>query len=103
MPNCDLDDCSLKDYIDELRTDQKKLSGKHDAILEKHVEVVKTQALLVQKVDTWMANVKEDKEDNEKDHDILFARGRGNVKWAHLAMAITGVSGFIGIIYMVGG
>lgn len=87
MSRCDLDDCSLKDDIGEIKENQKEMK-------EAHGEMVTTQALLAQELGTYMKR-------GEKEHDILFARTRGNVKWAHLVMALGGVGTFVAIIYGV--
>ena len=84
-PKCDLDACSLADDIGEIKEAQKTLS-------ESHIEMNTTQKLFIQKVGTYMERGKEE-------HDILFTRTRGTIKWLHLLWALGGISTFMGIIW----
>ena len=86
MPEkCDLDKCSLKDDIGEIKTNQKEMK-------EAHGEMVTTQALLAQELGTYMKR-------GEKEHDLLFARTRLVVKWPHLATAVFVLGTIVGIVW----
>ena len=84
-PKCDLDDCSLKGDIGEIKTNQK-------AITKAHGEMVTTQALLAQELSTYMKR-------GEKEHDLLFARTRLVVKWPHLATVVFVLSAVVAIVW----
>lgn len=85
MTKCDLDECSLKDHIKEIKDNQ-------SAITKAHSEMVTAQAVFVQKVDGYM-------ERGQKEHEVLFTKTRMVVKWPHLVMALGAVGTLMGIIY----
>ena len=91
---CDLDKCSLKDDIDEIKAGQEviKLSMQTQAL---------STATLVQKVDDYIVR-------GEKEHDILFSRTRdivkkddikGVVRWPLLLSLIASGCGIAGVIF----
>lgn len=85
MPKCDLDECSLKDHITEIKDNQK-------AMTKAHSEMITAQAVFVSKVDGYM-------ETGKLEHEILFARSRMVIKWPHLAMAIGAIAALMAIIF----
>ncbi|KKM88345.1 hypothetical protein LCGC14_1259730 [marine sediment metagenome] len=93
-PNFDLDARSFKDDIAEIKKNQEKMT-------EAHGEMILSQALFVQKVDTYMKR-------GEKENDLLFERTKdvakkedikGMATWGGILKALGGVSVFMGIIY----
>ena len=85
---------TLKEDMTEIKENQKKIT-------EAHGKMIFSQALFVQKVDTYMKRA-------EKENDILFERTKNVVKtsdikgmatWGGILKAFGGVSVFIGIIY----
>lgn len=89
MAKCDLDECSLKEDIGEIKKNQKEMTqgqNKRDI----------NQATFEQKMDDYMKQ-------GIKEHEILFARTKvipqGNVKWTHLFMALGGVGTIMAIVY----
>ena len=92
MGKCDLDACSLKEHIEEIKNNQV-------AITKAHGDMVLSQAVFVETVKGWMKSTEDAKDDNEKEHDILFAKVRLVVKWPHLATAVFVLSAIVGIVY----
>ena len=85
MPNCDLDECSLKDDIGEIKENQKEQ-------LESSNAMITAQAVFVQKVDDYI-------EQNVKDVERLFIRTRRVVKWSHLSGVVFVLGVIIGIVW----
>ena len=84
MPNCDLDKCSLKEDIGDIKKNQEKQ-------LESSNEMILAQAVFVQKMDDYV-------EQNVKDVERLFVRTRRVVKWSHLTAAVFVLGTIIGIV-----
>ncbi len=84
-PKCDLDACSLKEDIGEIKENQKGMKN------DQHERDVK-QGKFEQKMDDYMKQ-------GMKEHELLFARTRLIVKWPHLATAVFVLSAIIGIVW----
>lgn len=84
-PKCDLDACSLKDDIGEIKENQKEMKEDQN---ERNIN----QATFEQKIDDYMVQGK-------KEHELLFARTRLTVKWPHLATAVFVLSAIVGIVW----
>jgi len=95
VPKCDLDDCSLKDDIGDIKDNQVKATEAQQA---RDVN----QARFEQKIDDYIKqdikDKKENKEENEKVHERLFARTRRVVKFEYLVTIILATGVIIGIV-----
>lgn len=87
---------TIKEDMSEIKENQEKMT-------EAHSEMILSQALFVQKVDTYMKR-------GEKENAILFERTKNVVKtsdikgmatWGGILKAFGGVSVFMTIIYVV--
>ena len=85
MAKCDLDSCSLTGMIEDIKDSQEEMK-------ESHQDMVLDQALLIQKIDTYIEHGKEE-------HAALFARTKLVVKWPHLGGALAGVGGFVTLVW----
>ena len=92
MPNCDLDDCSLKDSIDDIKKNQA-------AMTKANTDNAVATGKFVQKMDDFLEQYEKNEESNKEERDILFTRTRGTIKWLHLLWALGGISTFMGIIW----
>ena len=90
-PKCDLDACSLKDDISEIKKNQVKMT-------ETQAKRDVSQGRFEQKMEDYMEHGKDE-------HDILFARTKhipqGNVKWTHLATVVFVLGTIIGIVWKI--
>lgn len=94
MSKCDLDACSLKEHIEEIKDNQIKM-------IEGQAKRDISQGRFEQKLEDWMEQDVKDKKENGKQHDILFDRTRGMATWSGIFKAIGGTGGLMAIIYVV--
>ena len=89
---CDLDACSLKEDIGEIKRNQEKQ-------LESHNKMITAQAVLIEKIGNVVKQHEDDNEDNEKQHNILFGKVRYTVKWAHLGTVVFVLGTIVTIVW----
>jgi hypothetical protein len=99
MAGCKLENCQLKEDVAEIRTTQGALVSGVSEMKTSHdstQKIVNGMAVefgkVSQKLDDYMMRGKDE-------HDALFAKVRGVVKWPHLLMALTAISIIVGITW----
>lgn len=92
MAKCDLDDCSLKDNIDDIKKNQA-------AMTKANTDNAVAQGKFVQKMDDFLKQYEKNETSNKEERDILFTRTRLVVKWPHLATVVFVLAAIIGIVW----
>lgn len=93
-PKCDLDACSLKGDINDIKKNQA-------AMTKANYDNAVVQGKFVQKMDDFLEQYEKNEDSNKEERDILFTRTRGIVTLKGLVLTLTVVSISLGILVTI--